>query len=81
MAEHLHTVIIVIAFNFCLLKTSFFYNYQSHLLKIYFAYSTWTPFRDSLFNFEFENIERFRFSNKSNIFGPTTFKKYLRLKA
>ena len=56
MIEHLHTMIIVITYNFLSLKTSFL-----GLLKIFFVYSTWTSFREPRFDFEFGSIERFRF--------------------
>ena len=35
--------------------------YRPHLPKLYFAYFTWTSFRDPPFEFEFESIEKFRF--------------------
>ena len=61
MIEHLHTMIIVITYNFLSLKTSFLGYYKPHLLKIFFVYSTWTSFREPRFDFEFGSIERFRF--------------------
>ena len=60
MIGHLYTMVTMVTYNFISLKTSFLCYYKPHLPKIYFAYTTWTSFRDPTFDFEFESIDRFR---------------------
>ena len=68
--EHLYTMIIGITYNFISRKTSFLRYHKPYLPNIYFAYSSWTSFRDAPLDLEFEIIERFRVVYKPHIFGP-----------